>query len=124
MSDTTSDIRIKIGKDKNHNVKKITWNATDSTAEMDNDAKAMLLSFWDPKEETALRIDLWTQKMMMDEMAKFITQTLIGMSDTYYRATGYKDQAIKMQRFAEEFLEEFQKRQKPASEEGLNFNLE
>jgi hypothetical protein len=36
----------------------------------------MMLSFWDGSEKAALRIDLWTKDMMVDEMADFFYQTI------------------------------------------------
>jgi hypothetical protein len=39
------------------------------------------------KKKTAMRIDLWTKEMMVDEMADFFYQTLMTMADTYNRAT-------------------------------------
>lgn len=49
----------------------IDWSATDSTAQEAQAARAMMLTFWDPTDKTALRIDLWTKDMMVDEMADF-----------------------------------------------------
>ena len=31
-----------------------------------------MLSFWDSTDKSALRIDLWTKDMMVDEMADFL----------------------------------------------------
>ena len=36
----------------------IEWQATESTADRPQQAKALLLSLWDGAEKTALRIDL------------------------------------------------------------------
>ena len=69
----------------------ILWNASDSTIENAQKAKAMMLAFWDGAEKTALRIDLWTKEMMVDEMADFFYQTLMTMADTYNRATSMKN---------------------------------
>ncbi len=66
-------------------------------------AKAVLLGLWDGEEKSALRIDLWTTKMMVDEMNDFFYQTFFGMADTYARATGNKDIAETMKDFAKSF---------------------
>ena len=71
-------------------------------------AKAMMISFWDGAEKAALRIDLWTKDMMVDEMADFFYQTLMTMADTYGRATKYNEQVEEMKTFAKEFYEKFQ----------------
>lgn len=112
----TSDIQIKVGLDENKIPENITWRASDSTADMENTARAMMLSFWDAGDKNALRIDLWTKKMMVDEMADFYYQTLMGMADTFERATKYSDQAAEMKKFAADFLKKFRQKQTPASE--------
>ena len=77
-------------------------------------AKAMLLSFWDGAEKSALRIDLWTKKMMVDEMADFYYQTFMTMADSYERATQQHDQADELKAFAREFLKKFKAKQQPS----------
>lgn len=89
----------------------ISWNASDTGAENAQKAKAMMLSFWDGAEKTALRIDLWTQEMMVDEMADFFYQTMMTMADTYGRATNYNDQMEEMKKNAKQFYSAFQARQ-------------
>lgn len=113
----TSEIKIEITVDEEKIPEKINWQASDSNADMQNEARAMLLSFWDPADKTALRIDLWTKKMMMDEMAEFLYQTMMGLADTYERATQYSDHAQEMKQFAGGFLKKFQARQTPASDD-------
>lgn len=89
----------------------ITWNASDTGVENAQKAKAMMLSFWDGAEKAALRIDLWTQDMMVDEMADFFYQTMMTMADTYGRATKYNEQMEEMKKFAKDFYSKFQARQ-------------
>ena len=90
----------------------IQWSATASTAEEKQQAKAMLLSLWDGSDKSALRIDLWTDKMMVDEMADFYYQTLIGLADTFNRATKETALANEFKDFAKQFLEKFNHIQK------------
>lgn len=66
-----------------------------------------MLAFWDGSEKTALRIDLWTKDMMMDEMADFYFQTLMTMGDTFERATGKKELAEDIKKFANQFHNKF-----------------
>ncbi len=89
----------------------ITWNASDTGAENSQKAKAMMLSFWDGAEKAALRIDLWTKDMMVDEMADFFYQTMMTMADTYGRATTYTEQVGEMKEFAKDFYEKFRTKQ-------------
>lgn len=85
----------------------IHWNASDSTAAAQQTAKAMFLSFWDGADKTALRIDLWTKNMMVDEMGDFFHQTLISMADTFARATRQTELSNEMRTFAENFQKKF-----------------
>ncbi|HEY0432739.1 MAG TPA: gliding motility protein GldC, partial [Chitinophagaceae bacterium] len=66
-------------------------------------AKAMMLSFWDGQEKTALRIDLWTKDMMVDEMTDFFYQTMMTMADSYGRATRQDGLVAEMKKFAADF---------------------
>jgi len=111
----TSAIHIDITLDQDKVPEKIDWTASDSTAAGANEARAMMVSFWDAADKNALRIDLWTKKMMVDEMADFFYQSMMGMADTFYRAT--KDEALvgEMKQFAKEFMQKFRSKQKPAS---------
>ena len=97
--------------DENRVPNNILWSATDTSAENAQKAKAMMLSFWDGADKAALRIDLWTKDMMVDEMADFFYQTLMTMADTYGRATKYNEQVEEMKSFAKGFYEKFQTKQ-------------
>lgn len=106
-----SSIHIDVTTDENRVPSGISWSATDTTAENGQKAKALMLSFWDGAEKAALRIDLWTKDMMVDEMADFFYQTLMTMADTYGRATQYHEQVEEMKQFARKFYEDFRARQ-------------
>ncbi len=106
-----SSIVIDVHTDENKVPEGITWNATDTTVENAQKAKAMMLSFWDGAEKTALRIDLWTKDMMVDEMADFFYQTMMTMADTYGRATNNKEMVDEMKKFARDFYQKFRDKQ-------------
>jgi gliding motility-associated protein GldC len=73
---------------------------------IDNEeTKAAFLSIWDDKTQETLRIDLWTKEMPVDEMKKFFHQILVGMSDTFYRATDDKEMTETMKDFCSYFAE-------------------
>ncbi len=97
--------------DENRVPDSILWSATDTGAENAQKAKAMMLAFWDAGDKAALRIDLWTKDMMVDEMADFFYQTMMTMADTYGRATKYAEQVEEMKTFAKDFYEKFRARQ-------------
>lgn len=94
-----SDINFTVSLDENHIPEKIEWQASDTGEEETKEAKAMMMSLWDPKENNTLRIDLWTKEMMVDEMKHFFYQSIITMSDTYERATNDKDVANEIREF-------------------------
>lgn len=106
-----SSININVHTDENKVPDAITWNATDNTVDNDQKAKAMMLSFWDGAEKTALRIDLWTKDMMVDEMADFFYQTMMTMADTYGRATNHTEMVGEMKKFAQDFYQKFREKQ-------------
>jgi len=98
-----SDINIQITLDEEKMPESIRWQAPDGGVEGWQDAKGMLLNLWDGQEKSALRIDLWTKKMMVDEMADFFYQSMMGMADTYNRATRNTSLANEMKAYAKTF---------------------
>ena len=106
-----SNINIDVQLDEARMVETIKWRASDSTVENAQKAKAMMLSFWDGAEKTALRIDLWTKEMMVDEMADFFYQTFMTMADTYERATKHAEIVADMKKFAHDFYDKFREKQ-------------
>ena len=102
-----SNINIEVQLDENKVPQDIKWNASDSTADMAQSSRAMMLAFWDAADKSALRIDLWTKDMMVDEMADFYYQTFMGMADTFIRATQDQVLAGEMKDFAKSFYKKF-----------------
>jgi len=102
-----STIKIDVLLDPNRVPEQINWQASDSTAEHIQKAKAMCIAFWDGADKTAMRIDLWTKDMMVDEMADFYYQMLMTMADTFKRATQQEELTDDMKKFAKQFLEKF-----------------
>src|SRR5215216_861552 len=103
-----SNIVIEVDLDDNRIPQNIEWHASENAASNKQQAKAVMLSLWDGAEKTALRIDLWTQQMMVDEMADFYYQTFMTMADTYERATRQTELVNDMKQFAKEFYHKFQ----------------
>ena len=91
MAKHTSEISIKVALDENRIPEKLYWSAPDGGIE--NEAsKALLLSVWDHNAQEALRIDLWTKDMPLDEMkvwswAKAIRKSQIECSGSGHRYT-------------------------------------
>jgi gliding motility-associated protein GldC len=102
-----STITIDVLLDPNKIPEQINWQASDSTAEMKQKSKAMCLAFWDAGEKTAMRIDLWTKDMMVDEMGDFYYQMLSSMADTFKKATQQEALSEEMKAFAKNFIQKF-----------------
>lgn len=102
-----STITIDVLLDPNKIPEQINWEASDSNADMVQKAKAMCLAFWDGADKSALRIDLWTKDMMVDEMGDFYYQMLISMADTFKRATQQQALSDELKIFAKSFINKF-----------------
>ncbi len=103
-----STIKIDVLLNPNKVPEQITWSTSDSdTADKAQKAKAMCIAFWDGVDKTAMRIDLWTKDMMMDEMADFYYQMLMTMADTFKRATQQQELSDDMKKFAKAFFDKF-----------------
>jgi gliding motility-associated protein GldC len=109
MQENTITIQVQLDVQKLP--EKIYWNASDSTAENLQEAKGAMVSLWDGADKTALRIDLWTKDMMVDEMADFYYQTMMGMAETYKRATNNDELSESIREFAKNFYQQFRKQQ-------------
>ena len=99
-----SQINIQIELAEDRMPENIQWVAPDGGVRDWQNAKAFLLGLWNGEAKEALRIDLWTNKMMVDEMNDFFYQTFYGMSDTYLRATNNQELAAEIKEFAKTFL--------------------
>lgn len=99
----SSTIQLQVGLDENKVPETIHWQAAEGGVYKPTEAKAFMLSIWDLNESAALRIDLWTKKMMVDEMNDFFFQTFMTMADTYQRATNQTELADEIRTFSKSF---------------------
>ena len=104
---SNSKIELNIELDDNKVPENLSWTAADGGIQ-DEEAKAILLSVWDNKSKETLRIDLWTKDMPIDEMKQFFHQTLVAMSDTFYRATQDEKMTATMKDFCDYFAEKLE----------------
>jgi len=112
-----SEIKIQIGLDEGNVPAQIKWQSNDGPlAGKEQEAKAMLLSFFDKENLDTLKIDLWTKEMQVMEMDRFFFQTLRALADTYFKATQNNKLATDMQRFVHYFGEQTQILKKPEEE--------
>ncbi len=100
---TQSEVKFTVTLDSDKVPVKIEWEASESGVEGRKACNATLLTMWDPKENTTLRIDLWTKDMMIEDMKRFIYENFITLSDTYLRATNDKELSDEMKKYAEVF---------------------
>lgn len=107
MSKKTSNIQLTVELDENKIPEKLFWNAPDGGI-YNEEAKATFLSVWDAKNKEALRIDLWTKEMPIDEMKMFFYQTLSAMAETFYRATDDEKMRDTILDFSEYFAEKME----------------
>lgn len=107
MSAHTSEIRINVGMDENKIPEELHWTAPDGGIN-NQPSKAVLLSVWDHKAKEALRIDLWTKDMPLDEMKVFFHQTLTAMAETFQRATNDEKMSATMRDFCDYFAEKLE----------------
>jgi gliding motility-associated protein GldC len=105
MKHSTIAIDVQLGE--KNNPESIMWKASDSSVKEAQQAKAMMLAFWDGGKKSALHIDLWTKEMMVDEMAEFYYQMMVTMAETFSRATGHKEFTEQMNKSAREFYEQY-----------------
>lgn len=99
----SQQIIFDIELDDNNVPEKIQWTASENNKSAS--AKAMILSVWDEKEQNAMRIDLWTKEMQVDEMKQFVHQTILTLADSFERATNEKKMADTMRDFCEYYAE-------------------
>ncbi len=102
-----SDITVNVTLDENKIPEKLHWSAKDGGIE-NMESKAIFMSVWDHQAKEALRIDLWTKDMPLDEMKIFFHQTLTAMSDTFERATNDTKMSATMRDFCEYFAEKLE----------------
>lgn len=100
---TTSNISFKIQLDEKRLPAEIEWEASEAGFAGKNKCKGIMVSIFDEAEKNTLKIDLWTKDMMVDEMNRFFSETLMSMADTYIKATGDQEMTNSLQTFARDF---------------------
>ncbi|NJC25267.1 gliding motility protein GldC [Neolewinella antarctica] len=93
-----STITVEVGLDDTKMPVEIKWKASDNKGPAEA-CKGMLLAIFNEQSKETMKIDLWTKEMQVVEMDRFMYQTLRGLADTYFRATGNKELANQMQQF-------------------------
>jgi gliding motility-associated protein GldC len=100
----TSEIRLAVHSGAD-GVTDIRWEADDAPDPGEQAAEAMILALWDGQRRNAMRIDLWTPRLTVDDMNDFVYQTLLSLGDSYHRATGNDDLMAEIKSFARAFAQ-------------------
>ena len=103
----TTSINIQVSLDENNVPEKMQWTAQDGGIK-NQDTQAMLLSFWDAKTQETLKMDLWVKEMPVDQMQKFFHQTLVALTQTFFKATQDEKMTATMEDFCDYFAEKLQ----------------
>ncbi|MEX2534388.1 MAG: hypothetical protein WD273_02220 [Trueperaceae bacterium] len=98
----SSEIKVRVDRSE-EGIDAIRWQADEAPVPGEQEARAMLLALWDPQERNAMRIDLWTKEMTVQEMNEFMFQTLMSLADSYQGATRNQALAAEMKIFARDF---------------------
>lgn len=98
-----SKIQIEVTLDEDQVPTQIKWKADDNSKAGYKAVKSIFLSLFDEDSEDTMKLDLWTKEFRVDEMDKFVFQSLRTMADSYYKATNNGDLANHMVQFAQFF---------------------
>ena len=104
----TAEIKVTVQLDENNVPENILWESTDSANKEAVPVKSVMLALWDQSYQNALRIDLWTKDMPVDEMKIFFYQTLMTMGDSFLRATGEKNIIEDLRDYCAHFAEKME----------------
>lgn len=100
-----AEIKVTVELDEKNVPETILWESTDSENKDSVPTKAMILSLWDHNYKNAMRIDLWTKDMPVDEMKRFFYETLQTMGDSFLRATGEQNIVEDLRDYCAHFAE-------------------
>ena len=73
----------------------------------------MFLALWDGKNQETLKMDLWIKEMPVDQMKIFFHQTLVSMSETYFKATQDEKMTATIKDFCDYFAEKLELKKPP-----------
>ena len=100
-----TSITIDVTLDENHVPDKLHWSAPDGGIS-NQETHAVFLSTWDKEIQETARIDLWSKEMPVDQMRVFVHQTLVGIRNSYVKATQDVEMGEAFQQFCDYFSDE------------------
>lgn len=102
---TKSQINFDVTLDEKQRPIEMQWNAEGSGVEGDKPCNAFIIAVWDHLNDTSMRLDLWTDKMTVEEMHQFYYETFVTMADTFALATNNEEMAENIRDYARDFGE-------------------
>jgi len=104
MSETVnSEIKFDVTLDEQKRPIDMKWSAEGSGVDGLKPCNAFIIAVWDHLNDTSMRLDLWTDKMTVEEMQQFYYETFITMADTFELATNDGDIAEEIREFGKTF---------------------
>ena len=85
---THRQVRIDVELDAKRVPERIAWSADEGHVQQPMEAKAVVISVWDPEARDTLRLDLWTKDMPIQDMKRFFIDALSGMGHSLLASTG------------------------------------
>ena len=99
-----SKITLDIYLNENNIPEKIS--CISSEEKKDKIIKSFMLSLWDPTERETLKIDLWTNDMLLDDIKIFIYQSILSMKEVVKKSLDNNKISDKIENFALEIAKE------------------
>ena len=80
-------LTVDVAMDENMIPEEIIWKSNDEKNASEEKAAAALIYFWNKNQNETFNLDLWTKEMPVDEMDEFFYQSILTMSEAYFKAT-------------------------------------
>ncbi len=101
-----SRVIIDVGLDAERKPVTMEWEAAEGDQPGPHPCQSFVLSLWDRDGRGTGQLHLWTHDMQVDEMHRFVGQTLHALAESYGRATGRKELGERIRAFGDELLRE------------------
>ncbi|MCG8339784.1 MAG: gliding motility protein GldC [Cytophagales bacterium] len=103
-----AEIKFEVILDNTRAPESIHWHAEGISGSIE-ETKAIGISVWDHHQKNTLQIDLWTKHMPIGELKKFYIDTIGGLSESLFNATGDEYMAQEMSALCSRLVEHIKK---------------
>jgi len=110
----TSNIQLIVALDSNNIPDTIQWSASDFADNQIQDSKAFALAIWDADHKSIMKIDLWNKEMEVAEMKMFAIQSIGGIGETLFSATGDEEMQKEIHQLCDKLANILKKQQEAA----------